>query len=516
MLAALADTLDPGEAARRLADICVRRIADYAAVDLLEPDGSLGPTAAAHREPSARDVVSQLRALRPLSADSPRGRARVLREGQGEMVDVTDEQLRAVARSEAELAFLRDLGLRSYICVPILARGRTVGALTLLTAASDRRLTHDDFELATQLGRQAGAAIDNALLFEAANVRRAELDAVLAAMAEAVMVFDPRGRLRLHNRSARELFANEVPPTIDALRERLGPREEEPGAHGDVVVGTAPDVGGEYQLPESERWIDVRQYAVRRPEAMAPADRPPIVVVIRDVTQARLAQVVRESFLGMMSHELRTPITTIYGGSQLLEHDLDEERRAEVIRDIRGEAERLVKLVEDLLVMTRVERGGIEIADEPLLLQRLLPRIVESVAASWAGLRVDLEIAPRLPAVRGDATYLEQVTRNLITNAVRYGEGLAAGLTVHAEAADSEVIVRLLDRGPGLGETDPERLFDIFYRAPAARAVSGGAGIGLFVSRALIEAMGGRIWARDRSDGGGAEFGFALAIVDAD
>ena len=240
-----------------------------------------------------------------------------------------------------------------------------------------------------------------------------------------------------------------------------------------------------------------------------------VVTVFRDVTAEHNAEQTREVFLGIMSHELRTPITTIYGGSELLTHGMDGVRRDEIIRDINSEAGRLARLVEDLLVMTRVERGVLEIGDEPLLLQRALPALVSSMHTNWPDLNTELVLEDYLPAVRGDATYIEQVVRNLITNAVRYGDALTKGLTVAVEPGDGEVMVRVLDRGSGLGGVDPERLFELFYRSPSARAVSGGAGIGLYVCKAVIEAMGGRMWATDRP-GGGAEFGFTLLALDAD
>jgi signal transduction histidine kinase len=165
--------------------------------------------------------------------------------------------------------------------------------------------------------------------------------------------------------------------------------------------------------------------------------------------------------------------------------------------------------------MSRVERGGVELADEPVLLQRLLPPLVEAMQTRWPGLRVELQLMPGLPAVRGDQTYLEQIVRNLLTNAARYGAGLSRGIVLSVEPGEGRVVVRVLDRGSGPGTDTPERLFELFYRAPAARRVPGGAGIGLFVCRQLVEAMGGTIWARPR-DGGGSEFGFDLPVIEAD
>jgi signal transduction histidine kinase len=177
-------------------------------------------------------------------------------------------------------------------------------------------------------------------------------------------------------------------------------------------------------------------------------------------------------------------------------------------------------LVEDLLVMTRVERGIVETSEEPVLLQHLLARIIAGSPARWGGAHINLHLGPRLPAVRGDATYIEQVVRNFLTNAVRYGRGAEEGIDVNVEEVDHSVAVRVQDHGEGLDGEDPNQLFELFYRSPSARSpsarsVPGGAGIGLFVSRSLVEAMGGTIWAIDRPEGG-AEFGFTLPVLEPD
>jgi two-component system, OmpR family, sensor histidine kinase KdpD len=164
-------------------------------------------------------------------------------------------------------------------------------------------------------------------------------------------------------------------------------------------------------------------------------------------------------------------------------------------------------------VMTRVERGIVETSEEPVLLQHLLSAVIAGSPARWGGAQINLNLAPRLPAVRGDATYIEQVVRNFLTNALRYGHGRERGIEIRAEQVDHSVAVRVMDHGAGLDGEDPAKLFELFYRSEGARLVPGGAGIGLFVSRSLVEAMGGRIWAVDRPEGG-AEFGFALPVID--
>ena len=130
-----------------------------------------------------------------------------------------------------------------------------------------------------------------------------------------------------------------------------------------------------------------------------------MILVIRDVTAARERDQARDAFIGMLSHELRTPITTIYAGSKLLARDggLAEETRADIFEDIHGEAERLHRLVEDVVALTRFGEGALDIGSEPVLLQRVLPAVVRSEEGRWPG--GSFELRPRVrPAARLLAT----------------------------------------------------------------------------------------------------------------
>jgi K+-sensing histidine kinase KdpD len=227
--------------------------------------------------------------------------------------------------------------------------------------------------------------------------------------------------------------------------------------------------------------------------------------------EERRAAALRDAFIGVISHELRTPITTIYGLTKMLRQrigTLSPEVRDQAIEDVEAEADRLYRLVEDLLVLSRAERGRVEIADEPLLLSKVLRHAVAAEQSRWPTREFRLDVAPDLPLVLGEATYVEQVVRNLLSNAGKYSPS-GSTVTVTATANGPDVEVRVLDAGIGLGAEDSERLFDLFYRSESATRKAAGAGIGLFVCRQLIEAMGGRVWGRGRPEGG-AEFGFAL------
>jgi signal transduction histidine kinase len=507
----MSGTLDIVEAANRLADLAVPLLADYCTVDLLEPDGSVSSVALAHADPAREPLVEEARSLQHVTTDALTGSGRVIREGTPELIQITREMILAANPTEQELRLFDALELRSYLSVPLVGRHGPIGALTLVMAQSGRNLGPRELALATELGLRAGIALENAQLYRTANDRRAQLDTVLAALEEAVIVYDGAGKLRLGNRAAAGIFEGTLPTTLTELWQRLTTAS---GHRVPATIGV--DHGIEVRADNDTRWFEMRRYGTAaEPLADGASSAAPTVVVMRDVTQARATRAAREAFMGVLSHELRTPITTIYGGSQLLERGLAAGRKKEVVSDIRVESERLVRLVEDLLVMTRVERDMVETSDEPVLLQHLLTAIVAGSPARWNGAHITLHVAARLPAVRGDTTYIEQVVRNLLTNAIRYGHGKEKGIEIHAEQVDHHVAVRVLDHGTGLAGENEDKLFELFYRSNAARAIPGGAGIGLFVSRQLVEAMGGRMWAVDRPEGG-AEFGFTLPIIDPD
>lgn len=234
------------------------------------------------------------------------------------------------------------------------------------------------------------------------------------------------------------------------------------------------------------------------------------------VAAERRAGAFRESFVDVVSHELRTPITTILGISQILTRPGREAASDDpgLLEDVRAESERLYRLVEDFLVLSRAERGRLEVDAEPLQPRRVIERIVEREAAELPSISIVLDIAPSLPIVAGEETYIEQIVRNLLGNAAKY-TAPGSSVLVSAQHEGDAVVVRVLDEGPGVPVQSLERIFDLFYRDPDRARTIAGSGIGLFVCASLVEAMGGRIWALPRP-GGGSEFGFTLRVIEPD
>jgi K+-sensing histidine kinase KdpD len=221
----------------------------------------------------------------------------------------------------------------------------------------------------------------------------------------------------------------------------------------------------------------------------------------------RTGRVQREAFLGILSHELRTPVTTIYAGSQMLaSRDLDRARARAVATDIVVEAERLYRLVEDLLVLARLENGALEPDQEPVAVGHVVIEAIDREVVLGEGVRIGFAGPRDVTATSADRGLVTHVVRNLLDNAIRYGD--AGPVEVVVVAGGDEIAVRVLDRGDRPG-TGGHEAFEMDPAVPAAPAQGAGGGIGLFVAGRLVEAMGGRVWAAPR-DGGGSEFGFVL------
>ncbi|HYM83770.1 MAG TPA: ATP-binding protein [Candidatus Dormibacteraeota bacterium] len=393
--------------------------------------------------------------------------------------------------------------------VPLRGRGPVIGALALRfrpaggVAASDRAFIE-------AVASQCGQALERALMFEAERhlrretetsreeaVRlRDELQAVLQSIGEPILVAGPSGEVTLANRAAEQLLG--PVGRLEELRDRLHPES------GDSL-GLEPGRTTEARVAGSDRVVRLTVFDVRgRPSGSR-------VIALRDVTDARHAEQAREVFIGILSHELRTPVTTILGGIDLLARRLADDDRRTVMDDVRAESERLRRLVEDVLVLSRLERDALQVEDEPVLVHHLLAAIAtEEARRSDPEADIRVELGRELAPVRADGTYLEQILRNLVGNAVKYGAGYGP---IHVTAAlrGETVDVVVADRGPGFPDDDAERLFELFYRSSRTSSKPG-AGIGLFVARQLARSMGGELTARPRP-GGGAEFILSLRAL---
>jgi PAS domain S-box-containing protein len=430
---------------------------------------------------------------------------------------------------EREYPALRHGGANRYtqasVVVPMVFEGTTLGALAV--AFDDiRTISASDRWFLEALAAHGAGALERARLFEAVRVRDHRLKLALESSGTWIWSWDLEAE--------RVTWVPEPPGSLSVAGPDVAPDTWLDAVHPDdrarvraaldtyLLGGDNHEVEFRVSLPgQPERWMAAT--GNRLEDATGPTGT--VIGTLRDITERKLADLerdrrleaereaarLREAFVGVVSHELRTPITTIFGGTRVLARrwrEMDAEARDALLSDVSSESDRLFRMVEDLLVITRVERGSLEVGDEPVFLRPIVERVVASERSRSPDVTFEARIPPDLPSAEGEEMFVEQVLRNLLTNAAKYG-GAGSRVAIEAEATADAVTLRVLDEGPGILEEEVEQLFQLFYRSPSTAPRASGAGIGLFVCRQLVVAMGGSISARNRAQGG-AVFEMAL------
>jgi two-component system, cell cycle sensor histidine kinase and response regulator CckA len=231
------------------------------------------------------------------------------------------------------------------------------------------------------------------------------------------------------------------------------------------------------------------------------------VDVLRDASHEKEVDELKSSLISTVSHELRTPLTMIQGFSELLlERDMDEKTSQEALRSINLSAERLGRLIEDLLSVSRIEAGSMDVRLAPV---GLGDTIEEVGALLGKGRDIRVEMHGELPKVIADEEMLARILTNLLSNAMKYSAP-ETSITVSARDADANVEVSVTDQGIGMNEEETGRLFGKFFRADRQEVRSvGGTGLGLYITKNLVEMQGGEIWV-ESEPGRGTTFRFTL------
>ena len=238
--------------------------------------------------------------------------------------------------------------------------------------------------------------------------------------------------------------------------------------------------------------------------------------LVEETSRIQLVQAterLQAALLNSISHDLRTPLATITGAVSSLrdpEVRLDEETTAALIDDIHSEAERLNRLVGNLLDMTRLEAGALRVSKEPCDIAEIVGSALEHQARQMPGRQIELDIPPDLPPVPMSEVLITQVLANLLDNAAKYSP-VDAPVRVSARVKDGHLVVEVADRGVGIALADRARVFDKFYRIERPGSVRG-TGLGLAISKGIVEAHGGTIEALKRP-GGGTIFRFTLPVT---
>jgi PAS domain S-box-containing protein len=394
-----ASSLDYRETLRNVTFLAVPRIADWCVVDMVDASGEQlrERLAIAHADPGKLELAEELSRKFPPQPETD-VIYRVMRTGNSELVPfLTDEMLTEAARSEEHLRMMRELGIMSFMIVPLRSRGEVVGAITFV--ASDRRFSQQDLTQAEELAHRASIAIENARLYSA----------------------------------------------------------------------------------------------------------------------AQAANRAKDDFLATLSHELRTPMTAVLGWSRMLKLGLSEQEAQVAIDAIEQSASAQAQLIEDVLDVSRIMSGKLTFDPRPTDLRTVAQAAITTVhpAAAAKGIEILTSIPPMLPPVSGDEGRLQQITWNLLANAIKF---TPRGGTVTLRIVHEGSVVRLVitDTGEGIDRAFLPYVFEPFRQADSSTTrPHGGIGLGLAIVRSLVEMHGGRIRAASEGKGRGATFTLELPVMEA-
>ncbi len=237
-----------------------------------------------------------------------------------------------------------------------------------------------------------------------------------------------------------------------------------------------------------------------------------IITTVRDITRFRQADDLKSTFISVVSHELKTPVALIKGYVSTLRRDdakWDRKIVDESLRVIEEEADRLSGYIENLLDVTRLQANGFSIKRTDIQLSDVIKRVAKRQQTQSKSHTISVDIPDPLPVILADDTRIEQVLSNLVTNSIKYSPG--GEIKIKAIKQGDNIITCVSDEGPGIDPNDAPFVFDRFYRSPDATKQTKGAGLGLYLAKAIIEAHGGRIWI-DTEVGKGARICFCLPI----
>ncbi len=421
---------------------------------------------------------------------------------------VRELDVRELNRMLKDLTYTASMGLLNGTGLPLAAHGQVIGVIFIFRNYPDM-FTPNDRVLLQSFADQAAIAVFNAQLYGQVSYEKKRLDALLDSAADGILILDAKLNIercneafsRLYGKARDEITGKPHSEIIRWKKEPQGNTLEESVANGwPLTPHAALYVEGDLERPLPPSLPVGITYA---PLLSEDGKLRNILASIRDITHFRTAEEIKQTFISIISHELRTPVALIKGYASTLRRDdakWDRKTISDSLAVIEEEADRLSKMVDDLLDVSRLQAGGLSLNQADVALPSLAARVSERFASQSSKHRIVTDFPNNFPIILGDENRLEQVLSNLVSNALKYApEG---EIRISGSVRPEQVIVCVSDEGPGIEAKDIPHIFDRFYRSANAVKQTKGAGLGLYLARAIVEAHGGRIWVNPAPDSG--------------
>lgn len=403
--------------------------------------------------------------------------------------------------------------------------GQVVGGIFAAEDISEDKQAEAEHERLLARARTANeelavSAIRQPELAEQAERRAAELDATISAIADGVVIYDADGRIERMNAAADALLGFGPGDRALPLKERLAKRRVQTRDGKPFPVDQTPSaralrgeqVLGVIMVIQSEKggrtWVSSSAGPIRSSAGRVLG----AVATFTDVTRLHELQEQQEDMLRAVSHDLRTPLTVVQGQAQLLARLLEQAgwngRLKQSTDGILTGARRMNRMIEELVESARLESGQVRLRQASVDMHAFVVELKERLAGALEAERIRVEAAIPLAAVWVDPNALERILTNLLTNSPKYA-GPGTEVAVRLCQRGGEVVTEVKDRGPGIPPEEQERIFQRFARVRRTAGQREGLGLGLYITRRLVEAHGGRIWV-ESTPGQGSTVSFTL------
>ncbi|MEI6289152.1 MAG: ATP-binding protein, partial [Chloroflexota bacterium] len=416
-----------------------------------------------------------------------------------------------------DLTYTASQGLLNGTAISLVTHGEVIGVIFIFRSYADL-FSNNDQQLLQSFADQAAIAVFNAKLYSQVIIEKQRLDALIDSAADGIIILNADHSIERVN---------------DAFERISGKTDDEvKGMHHDQVIIWArkPD-GMTLEQAEADGWpltnnahlyvegdlknSDTRSVPVGityAPLLTQDKDVRNIIVTVRDITHFRNADEMKATFISIVSHELKTPVALIKGYASTLRRD-DARWDRHVVQDslavIEEEADHLTHMIEDLLDASRLQAGGLSLNRTDISLKLLAERLAQRFQTQTKNHKIIVEFPADFPVILADETRIGQVLSNLISNAIKYSP--KGEIRIQGDIRQEQIIITVSDQGPGIDPHDMPHIFDRFYRSDTAVRKTKGAGLGLYLARAIVEAHGGRIWI-DPVHGSGARICFSLPL----
>jgi two-component system phosphate regulon sensor histidine kinase PhoR len=388
------------------------------------------------------------------------------------------------------------------IYVPLLVQDRIIGVLEVDNRKSHKSFSDYHVTLVSALADYASIAIENARLYSRSELERNKLETILRGIEEGVIVLDHDRRVVLINNQACKAFKiEETNLTGKRIREVIQHQE---------LLEILRDKD---QTNPSRVELSLEDGRVLNAQ-FTPIPEIGLVVTMQDITHLKELDRIKSDFVNTVSHDLRSPLTAILGYVELIDRiGPVNEQQKEFIRRVQISVHNITALINDLLDLGRIE-AGFDARKEIVPFSAIIHYAIDGLRsrADEKAQELILDIPENMPEVLGNPTRLRQMMSNLISNAIKYTPENGR-VAIHAHAEGEQIILQIIDNGPGIPSSDQPFIFDKFYRASNIPADMPGTGLGLAIVKSIVENHLGRIWV-DSTPGQGTTFTVVLPITE--